>query len=114
MGSVVGEDEKGERLLVNGEFSLSIVIARCTSTPTGLLRWKPRFDTALLPDITIVVRMDRMNREPLDYYLFPRIDLAARRLRLAEDNGLGLDAYRFECLDYLYHIAAPVPLSEVA
>lgn len=114
MGSVVGQDEKGERLLVNGEFSLSIVIARCTSTPTGLLRWKPRFDTALLPDITIVVRMDRMNRRPLDYYLFPRIDLAARRLRLAEDNGLGLDAYRFECLDYLYHIAAPVPLSEVA
>ncbi|MGX5713887.1 hypothetical protein ACWKWJ_14410 [Sphingopyxis terrae subsp. ummariensis] len=114
MGSVVGQDDKGERLLVNGEFSLSIVIARCTSTPTGLLRWKPRFDTALLPDITIVVRMDRMNQRPLDYYLFPRIDLAARRLRLAEDNGLGLDAYRFECLDYLYHIAAPVPLSEVA
>jgi DNA invertase Pin-like site-specific DNA recombinase len=114
MGSVVERDTAGERLVVNREFSLSVIIARCTSTPTGLLRWKPRFDTALLPDITIVVRMDRMNRHPLDYYLFPRIDVATSRLRLAEDNGLGLDAYRFERLDYLYHIAAPVRLPEAA
>ncbi|WP_269433719.1 MULTISPECIES: recombinase family protein [unclassified Sphingopyxis] len=114
MGSLVERDTAGERLVVNREFSLSVIIARCTSTPTGLLRWKPRFDTALLPDITIVVRMDRMNRQPLDYYLFPRIDVAASRLRLAEENGLGLDAYRFECLDYLYHIAAPVCLPEAA
>ncbi len=103
-----------DRLIVNGEYSLSVLIARCISTPTGLLRWKMRFDTALLPDITLVVRMDRMNRSPLDYYLFPRLDIAADRMRLAEENGLGLDAYRFDTLEYLYAISAPVPLAEVA
>lgn len=114
MGSTVEQLPGDGRLVINQEFSLSVVIARCTSTPTGLLRWKPRFETELLPDITIVVRMDQMNRAPLDYYLFPRIDVMASRMRLAEENGLGLDAYRFERLDYLYHIAAPVPLPEAA
>jgi len=79
-----------------------------------LLRWKLRFDTSLGTDITIVVRMDSANRAPLDYYLFPRIDIASDRVRLAEENGLSLDAYRFESLDYLYEIAAPVSIAEAA
>ncbi|MFA7588507.1 MAG: recombinase, partial [Novosphingobium sp.] len=32
----------------------------------------------------------------------------------AEENGLSLDAYRFESLDYLYEIAAPVSIAEAA
>jgi hypothetical protein len=35
-------------------------------------------------------------------------------VRLAEENGLSLDAYRFDTLDYLYDIAAPVSIVEVA
>jgi hypothetical protein len=35
------------------------------------------------------------NREPLDYYLLPRIDVPAGRRRLAMRNGISLDAYRF-------------------
>jgi hypothetical protein len=33
---------------------------------------------------------------------------------LAEDNGLSLDAYRFDTLEYLYDIAAPVRIAEAA
>jgi len=36
------------------------------------------------------------------------------RLRLAEHNGVSLDAYRFETLDSLYEMAARVSLLEVA
>ncbi|UKK86295.1 recombinase family protein [Sphingopyxis sp. BSN-002] len=107
-------EEGHDRIVINGEYSLSIVIARCCSTPTGLLRWKLRFDTSLLPDITLVVRMDQNNDAPTDYYLFPHIDIASERLRLAEENGLGIDAYRFESLDYLYEISAPASLAAVA
>jgi len=57
LGSVVKGSETGRQLHVNGEFSLSVVIARCQSTPAGLLRWKLRFETSLRPDITVVVRM---------------------------------------------------------
>jgi len=58
--------------------------------------------------------MDRPNREALDYYLLPRIDMAEPHVRLAEDNGLSLDAYRFESLEPLFDLAARVDLLEVA
>ncbi|MBY0303588.1 MAG: recombinase family protein [Sphingomonas sp.] len=113
-GSEAWQDLETDRVIVNGEFSLSVVIVRCLTTPSGLLRWKLRFDTSVMPDITIVVRMDTENRTPLDFYLFPRLDVATDRVRLAEDNGLSLDAYRFDSLDYLYDIAAPVRIAEAA
>ena len=67
-----------------------------------------------LADITVVVRMDMHNRAPFDYYLFPRIDVTSERLRLAEDNDLHLDAYRFDTLDFFYDISAPVAIPEAA
>lgn len=113
-GSEVLRDGATDQLSVNGEFNASVVIVRCASTPTGLLRWHTRFDTSLSPDITIVVRMDAGNQAPLDYFLFPRLDIASQRLRIAEENGLDLDAYRFDNLDYLYEMAAPVPFASAA
>lgn len=88
MGSEIQQENETDRIIVNDEFSVSVAIVRCTSTPTGLLCWKLRLDTALGTDITIVVRMDSANHAPLDYYLFPRIDIASNRVRLAEENGL--------------------------
>jgi hypothetical protein len=113
-GSDAWQDLEADRMIVNGEFSVSVVIARCFQTPTGLLRWNIRFDTSLMPDITVVVRMDSLNRAPLDYYLFPRIDRLSEKVRLAEDNAFGLDAYRFDDLDLLYDIARPIPICEAA
>jgi hypothetical protein len=99
---------------VNGDFSVSIVIARCRRTPIGSYRWHLRFDTGLLPDITVAIRMDANNRAPLDFYLLPRIDIAQTKLRLAEENGLTLDAYRFDALDLLYELARPVRIAGAA
>ena len=113
-GSDAWQDLEADRIVVNGEFSVSLVIARCIETPTGLLRWNLHFDTSLAPDITIVARMDRANRAPFDFYLFPRIDMLSEKLRLGEENALALDAYRFDDLELLYDIAAPVPLGEAA
>jgi hypothetical protein len=58
--------------------------------------------------------MDRQNCEPLDYYLLPRIDMATPRLRLAENNGAAVDAYRFDTLDSFFALTARVKLQEVA
>src|SRR3546814_8868524 len=66
-GSDVSEIDGSAQVHVNGEISVSVIIVRCMSTPTGLLRWKLRFDTSLAPDITVVVRMNQTNRLPLDY-----------------------------------------------
>lgn len=99
---------------VNGEFTASIVIARCQRTPAGSHRWRLRFDTGLLPDITIVVRMAANNCDALDYYLLPSIDLSRGKLKLAEENGLGIDAYRFEDLTEFYEFVSPVHLKEAS
>jgi hypothetical protein len=101
-------------LTINGEFTASIVLVRCYVTTAGSLRWQIRFDVSLWPDITVAVRMDQPNQNPLDYYLLPRIDMTRPRLRLAEANGVSLDAYRFETLDPFLCLAARTKLLEVA
>jgi DNA invertase Pin-like site-specific DNA recombinase len=114
VGATVSYEDDTDHLMVNGEFSLAVVIARCKETPTGALRWRLRFDTGHNPDITVAVRMDARNKHPLDYYLFPRIDRAAEKVRLAEENALSFDAYRVEALDLLYELATPVRIREAA
>lgn len=114
IGGTVEREEATDLLRVNGEFTVSIVIARCQETPAGSLRWHIRFDMGLMPDITVAIRMDRSNHAPLDYYLLPQIDMSTTRLRLAQDNGLALDAYRFDSLDTLYAMAERASLLEVA
>lgn len=99
---------------VNGELTISIVIARCRHTPGGSYRWRLRFDAGLQPDITIAVRMDAANKLPLDYYILPAIDICTERLRLAEDNGLALDGYRFETLSPFYEFLQPQLVTEAA
>lgn len=43
-GSDAWQDVQTDRVIVNGEFSLSVVVARCIELPTGLRRWNLRFD----------------------------------------------------------------------
>ena len=50
--------------------------------------------------------MDGANKFALDFYLLPRIDIGAGVVRVSEDNGLQLDSYRFDSLDYFFHLAA--------
>jgi hypothetical protein len=106
-----GEDDL---LTINGEFSISVVVVRCRRTPAGALRWRLRLDTGLQPDITVAVRMDHGNQRPFDYYLFPRIDRLSAAVRLAEDNGLLLDGYRFETLDQLFRLGERELIAEAA
>jgi hypothetical protein len=72
-GSVARDGAKG-LITINGEFTGSIVIARCLSTRGGgAMCWNLRLDTALRPDITIAMRLAPDNEQPLDYYLLPQI-----------------------------------------
>jgi hypothetical protein len=114
MGGKVERHPQTDLLTINDEISASLVIVRCSETNAGSLRWNIRFDMSLKPEITIAVRMDRPNHRPLDYYLLPSLDMTLPRIRLAEHNGLSLDAYRFETLDPLFKMAVHVPVPEVA
>jgi hypothetical protein len=58
--------------------------------------------------------MDSLNEAPLDYYLLPRIDILVEKLRLKEDNGLGLDVYRFDALDFFLTMTERTKIVEAA
>lgn len=112
-GSAI-RDPTTDLLTINGEFTASVVIARALATANGSTRWRIRLDMGLVPDISIAIRMDEPNEASLDYYLLPSIDMSASRLRLSEHNGLPLDAYRFDNLDFFFALCARVRFAEVA
>mgnify|MGYP001608821578 CR=1 FL=1 len=105
VGGVVERDPATDLLTINGEFTVSLVLARCQSFDNGRRRWKVRFDTTLAPDITVAVRLDNENRTTLDYYLLPRLDFGQPRIHLADHNGIEFECYHFDSLDYLYGMA---------
>jgi len=104
-GAHVTRDLATDLLLINGEYTASMVLSRCRQTATGLLRWLVRIDQTLVPDITILVRMDPANQQPADYYLLPIMDIAMPKLILCETNGAHLDTYQFDTLDYFATMA---------
>lgn len=114
VGGTADRDAKTDILTINDEFTVSIVIARCMQTGAGAFRWNIRLDTGHLPDMTIVVRMGQMNELPQDYYLLPTFEMTQSKLRLSENNGLSLDAFRFDDLSHFFAMAARAPLLDVA
>lgn len=113
-GGWTQRDPATDLLTVNGDFTTSLIVARCKPTPAGSYRWHIRFDTGLNPDITVVARMDAANQHALDYYVFPSIDFSKDRLPTKEGNEFSLDAYQMETLDYFYLLAGRVTLQEAA
>jgi DNA invertase Pin-like site-specific DNA recombinase len=114
LGSVARWDEERQLLHVNEELLVSIVLCRHILTGAGSSRWVIRLDMGLKPDITIAVRMNAANDGIRDYYLLPGIDMTWETLRLAEENGIYLDAYRFETLDHFLGMTERAKLPEAA
>ena len=113
-GAHVDRNPQTDILTVNQEFTVSLALARCRSSSAGNHRWLVRLDNSLGPDVTIAARLCPGNVEILDYYLLPGMDALAEKLRLAKDNGLLLDVYRFENLNFFMHMAKRVAVGEAA
>ena len=114
LGAQVQRESPSDLLSINGELRVALVICRCTTTGTGAYRWNIRLDSGHVPDITIAVRMDATNSAVHDYYLLPALDIAHPKIRLAENNGLALDAYRFDDLEAFFRLTEHVPIREAA
>jgi hypothetical protein len=112
LGGTAIMDDATDLLLVNGELRVSIVLCRHTQTPAGSSRWLIRLDEGLKPDVTIAVRMDFTNHGIQDYYLLPGIDMTWENLRVAEANGIYLDTYRCDNLDYFFSLMERINLED--
>ena len=113
-GGRVERSQANDLLTINSEYTASVIVARARFTQAGAMRWHLRLDTGLLPDVTVAIRLDADNRSPYDYYVLPSIDMSIPRLRLAERNGLSVDAYRFETLEFFFGMAARSQFAEAA
>lgn len=113
-GGTAVRDPGTDIVRVNDEFALSIVLARYRQTEAGAARWNIKIDHDLRPDITVAVRMDADNQDPLDYYLLPHLSLGDAFLRLCEHNGLGFDAYRVSSLESLFALSQRSRLRKAA
>ena len=106
-------DGKNGLLEINQEFTASVVISRCRETSTGKHRWFIRLENSLDPDITIAARLTPTNEDILDYYVFPKIERLTTNVRLAGENGIKLDSYRFDNLDFFLSMARRVRIEEI-
>ncbi|WP_105508089.1 recombinase family protein [Paraburkholderia sp. BL21I4N1] len=113
-GARVERDAVSGLLWVNEEFKVSLALSRCRSTAAGSNRWIIRFDNALRPDITIAVRMELDAKSIRDYYFLPSIDVSSDMVRLGDHNDFGFEAYRYDDLSVLCHLARRVPLKGVS
>ena len=105
VGATVVRDAGTGLLVINGEYTAAVVLARCRHTPGGAARWVVRLDRPVAPDITVLARLDAANARPADYYLLPLMDIDAPRLLLCETNGARLDTYQFDSLDQFAALA---------
>ena len=114
LGATVRRDEESDLLIINEEVSASLIICRCSQSAMGQNRWKLRFDAGLRPDITIAVRLAENNRDVLDYFLIPALDIEDPDIRLRDRNHVALEAYRFDDLDAFFLLTERAGLAEVA
>jgi len=108
LGATVSVNTTNDLLTINSEYTASLILARCHRTSAGNHRWRLRFDESLRPDIIIAARLQPGNEDILDYYLLPRVDILTERLNLQPENGLILDVYRFNNLNFFMEIAQRV------
>ncbi|MBD2811811.1 recombinase family protein [Xenorhabdus sp. Vera] len=96
--------QENSLLNINDELSISLVISRCIKTKTGKLKWKVRFENILDPEITVVIRMDSKNQNPVDYYIFPKLDIIYEEFVIKEKNPIFLELYRYDNLNIFFEI----------
>jgi hypothetical protein len=114
LGGYIKTDPISDLMTINGEFSTSIVLARCHTMSSGKQRWKVRLDMGLRPDITVAVRMNPDNDAPLDYFLLPSLELQNPRVALGIRNAVELETFRFDDLNFFFRMSERYKLRRVA
>jgi DNA invertase Pin-like site-specific DNA recombinase len=114
LGGETTHNPSNDLIRINDEFTASVVLARSRQKEDGSFRWLIRVDAGLKPDITVAARMDSENRQAIDYYLSPSLDMTFEKLMIAEDNPVSLDTFRFDTLDFFFGMARRTQIQEAA
>ncbi|OQW88877.1 MAG: hypothetical protein BWK72_08055 [Rhodoferax ferrireducens] len=93
-----------QTLLINNEFSIRIRILRFSVRSNRESVWYMHDRIIRHTDLTIVVRLDKANQGPMDYYLVPKSE-ASFGLTIHESRASTVDQFRYPNLDYLVQMA---------
>jgi len=102
VGGIIESVPDSSALLINGEFTIHVMIMRCRFSAIGLPLWKLRLNTERPADITIAARMDRENLHILDYYLVPFEQASRQHMTFREKNRPEAELWRSATLDPLF------------
>lgn len=93
----------GHLIRVDGQFSVAVVTACHRLTCTGQSRWLPNTWVYKKVELYVVVRLDRANREIMDYYLIPDLGRPIAKSRIGGIGHEMLEIYRSPSLQPLFH-----------
>jgi DNA invertase Pin-like site-specific DNA recombinase len=102
------------QLVINGEIRVRVYLISCDQSPAGTPYWRIHHKVQAQSDLTLAVRMDRDNQQIKDFYLLPHLEGRWEELQLMERNGIYVDAFRFQTLDFLAGLAARTKLRTAA
>jgi DNA invertase Pin-like site-specific DNA recombinase len=103
-GATVTQNKHEQTFLINDEFSIRIRILRFLVRRNRKSIWYMHGRIKRQTDLTIVVRLDKANQGPMDYYLVPRSG-ASSGLTMQENKANRIDQFRYPNLDYLVQMA---------
>lgn len=91
--------------IISGEVRVLFIASRCYENIRSRMLWK--FKAKACIDLIVVIRMSRCNKVPLDYYVFPAIDISteSKDISLKESNPFHIEVYKVDSLDKLISIA---------
>lgn len=98
---------ENKRISINKSLTFSIVLSRCRKRGNGKYQWIVRLDRSLNTDLNIVVRMNTLNSEPVDYFILPSLEKFEDDLKFKEDNKMLFELYRFDNLDFFLEMLNP-------
>lgn len=94
LGGQVVFDKMRALLVLNGALNVSLRVARAWKASDEAPIWTI-YRRALLPEgLILAIRLDGQNKSPLDYFVFPTLEMRELRIRFSEVNRARLHRYR--------------------
>jgi len=102
IGGTIESVPDSAALLINGEFTIHVMIMRCRFSRIGTTLWKLRLNFENPSNITVAARMDRENQRITDYFLVPSEQAPRQHLTFRQKNRPEVDAWKSATLDPLF------------
>ena len=99
LGGSMECDKRTRALKINNKLAVSIGIAWCAQTRKGQ-EWRVHFARSPISRLSLVIRMDELNRGIHDYFLLPTSELVQpKALKVLLPNPAFIESYRYDALD---------------